>query len=54
MQNLFRQKYGVQIYAPTQAEMAEWKRLARSVWAQFSKLVSTDKLDQLRQLAGSK
>lgn len=54
MQNIFRQKYGVQIYTPTQAEMAEWKRLARSVWGQFSNLVPTDKLEQLRQLAGSK
>jgi tripartite ATP-independent transporter DctP family solute receptor len=54
MQGIFRDKYGVQIYKPTEAEMAEWKRLARTVWGQFSDRVPVDTLEQLRKLSGSK
>jgi len=52
MEDIFR-KDGVQIYTPTPPEMSEWKRLARSVWGQFSKLVPTEKLEQLQKRAGS-
>jgi len=53
MQDIFRDKYGVKIYTPTAAEMAEWKKLARSVWGQFSDRVPIEKLEKLRQLSGS-
>lgn len=54
MQSVFRDKYGVKIYKPTDAEMAEWKKLARSVWSQYSDRVAVDKLEQLRRLSGSR
>jgi hypothetical protein len=33
--------------------MAEWKRLARTVWTQFPDRASVKRLEQLRQLSGS-
>jgi TRAP-type C4-dicarboxylate transport system substrate-binding protein len=53
MQRIFRDKYGVKIYTPNPTEMAEWKRLARTVWTQFPDRASVKWLEQLRQLSGS-
>jgi len=53
MENIFRQKYGVQIYKPSAAEMAEWKKLARSVWKMFPDRVSEAKLLELQKASGS-
>lgn len=53
MENIFRQKYGVQIYKPTATEMAEWKKLARSVWSAFPDRVTVAKLQELQKTSGS-
>lgn len=53
MENIFKQKYGVQIYKPTVAEMAEWKKLARSVWKMFPDRVAETKLQELQKASGS-
>jgi hypothetical protein len=42
MQGIFSSQYGVSIYKPTEAEMAEWKKLARSVWTKFPGRVSVE------------
>ena len=54
MQTIFSKKYGVQIYHPSAAELAEWKRLARTVWTQFPDRVSVQKLHELQKLSGSR
>ena len=54
MQTVFSKKYGVQIYHPSAAELAEWKRQARAVWTQFPDRVSVPKLEELQKLSGSK
>ena len=54
MQDIFKKKYNVQIYKPTDAEMAEWRKLARSVWTQFPGRVTVEQLQQLQKAAGSK
>lgn len=54
MQEIFSKKYGVKIYKPTAAELAEWKKTARSVWAKFPDRVSVQKLQELQKAAGSK
>lgn len=54
MQDIFRKQYAVQIYKPTDAEMAQFKDLARSIWRSFSDKVPSEKLEQLRKASGSK
>jgi tripartite ATP-independent transporter DctP family solute receptor len=54
MQTVFSKKYGVQIYHPTAAELAEWKRLARGVWTQFPDRVAVPRLQELQKLSGSR
>ena len=54
MQTIFSKKYGVQIYQPTAPELAEWKRLARTVWTQFPDRVSAPALQELQKLSGSR
>lgn len=54
MQNIFSKKYNVKIYKPSDAELAQWKATARTVWPQFESRVPVAKLRELQKAAGSR
>lgn len=54
MQGIFSRKYGVKIYKPTAAELAQWKAQARTVWPQFESRVPVAKLKELQKASGSR
>jgi TRAP-type C4-dicarboxylate transport system substrate-binding protein len=49
--DLMKQK-GVKVYRPTDAELAEWTRIAPQVWAQFSKEAPRDLIDRILREQG--